>query len=684
MKFPYSMLLDFVETDMSAEEAGDLLTMAGFELEGIEEIQGEAVLDVKVMSNRGDGLSVYGLAREVLAKRKDAKPTALYQAAEGRFRNSESKGESSSDVAVKIETKDCRRYSCRLFSGLGAKASPTRIQDRLTKAGMRPISLLVDLTNYVMLEMGQPLHAFDFDTLRGGTVIVRKARPGEKLVTLDGEERLLDPEMMVIADSERAVALAGVMGGAETEVSNKTTNVLLESASFLNTSVRRTRRRLGMSSEASYRFERSVDPEGTVAAIVRFSALLADALGEQVQQSEVVDAYPHSVAPRRVEVRLDRAEKLLGLTIGDVQLRRYLTMLGFKLSEPQSGSAYLVEIPSWRPDIVREEDLVEEIGRVHGFDRIPEKLPVGSTTLGGTTGYPAWKDLIRNMVLRLGYSQIISHTLREASPLDDPRIPKAGPRGVLDPEMMWLRNSTLASLVDASRRNGGKDLHLFEIGQVFGRHQAGFDEHTCLGILCQGAQHRAWWGSKIGEESSFYSLKGELAELGQTAGLTLDFRAPAELDARLHPTRQAELCSGSIVLGRMGQVDPDTAEQTGIPGDTLLAEINLQLAYGCAAEVGKVRPISRNPAVRRDIAFLISKAIAFSRIEDAVIKAGGSLLEKHWLFDVYEGKSTGEGEHSLAIALQLRKLGANLTDDEANQARAKVAEALVGLGATLR
>lgn len=663
MKFPYSMLKDYVQTNLTAEQAGDLLTMAGFELEGIEEVSGEPVLDIKVMSNRGDGLSILGLAREMLAKDPTTQPTELYRSKQERFA-----AESTGRVA--IETPHCTRFAARLFTNVRNGQSPAWIQDRLTKAGMRPISLIVDLTNYVMLERGQPMHAYDFDKLSGGKLVARPGRAGEKVTTLDGQERELTPDMMVIADADRPVGVAGVMGGQDTEVSEATTTILLEAAHFVNTSVRKTRRALGLSTEASYRFERSVDPEGVLAAIERFTELL-----EGATVTETVDVYPAPPQQPTIRLRLERAERLLGMKITVAEARSYLTKLGFHLADDQTVSP-----PTWRPDVVREEDVIEELGRVHGYNKIPEALPHGSTTLGGPQGFVAWKDRVREAAVRLGFVQTISHSLRSDSPLDNLTLPRIGPRGIQDPEMMWLRNSVLPSLADAARRNGGKNLHLFEMGQVFGKHEGKTLESGRIGFLSQGLLEPAWWQEKSGEQASFFSLKGSLEALAEQ----LKFAEPQSPDKRLHPTRQAQVMARGKTVGVLGQIDPDAADQAGLPSDTVLAELDLEALYEASSDEIHVKEISRNPAIRRDLAFLIEKSVPFSNIVRAIESGAGPVLEKQWLFDVYEGKGVPEGSHSLAVALQLRKLGANLTDEEANQVREQVVAELAKLGATPR
>lgn len=486
MKFPISMLRDFVTTSLNAEEVGDLLTMAGFELEGIEEVEGESVLDIKVVSNRGDGLSVFGLAREVLAKDPSSAPTDLYRRAVERFPAADAASpEIRTKTAVAIETTDCTRYACRLME-VSNGDSPGWLQKRIRQAGWRPLGVVVDVTNYVMLELGQPLHAFDHMTLREGRIVVRKARPGEKLRTLNDVEHELNADQMMICDALKPVAAAGIMGGAATEVNADTQWVLLESAHFVNTSVRRTRKQLGLSTEASYRFERSVDPETVVAALNRFAELLADCGGLKHLIPGVLDVYATPPEPRSVDLRMSRCVRLLGMPVSTEEARTYLERLGFGVEG--DGEPFRVHVPTWRLDIVREDDLVEEVGRVHGFDKIPETLPHGATTQGGLPPLEAAIDRLRSRLIAAGFSQAMSHTLRDRHPLDA-EGERLGPRHPGSPEIAWLRNSVLPSLADAARRNGGRDVHLFETGRVFDP-----QERRTLGLLSHGelfTPHRA-------------------------------------------------------------------------------------------------------------------------------------------------------------------------------------------------
>lgn len=678
------MLQDYVETALTAHQIGDLLTMAGFELEGIEEVDGEWVLDIKVMSNRGDGLSVFGLAREVLAKDLASQPTKLYSRAAARFQDiGVPETIFIGDETARIESESCRRFAVRGFSGVNAKdSSPEWMQKRLEVSGVRAISLLVDLTNYVMLELGQPLHAFDRDKLTEGRIVVRHAKPGEKLTTLNGVEHELAGQMM-ICDAARPVGVPGVMGGLDTEVTDGTTNLLLESANFVNTVVRKTRKQLGLATEASYRFERSVDPDGVVAATRRFTELLLESQPD-IQVSNIVDLYPGQQSFAPVRLRIPRAVTLLGMEITVAQAANYLRRLGMDVS--QSGDDLMVVPPSWRPDIIREEDLVEELGRVHGYELIPEAYPAGSTPLGGVKGRYLMVDRVREAMLRSGYTQIISHSLRDFHPLDDPKLERIAPRNPASPEHCVLRNSLLPSLADAARRNGSQDLFLFEIGNVFFG-TGSYKEGLCLSIFSQGVLAPENRKGDKQPKADFFSLKAAIEGVFEYLGVShlVTFRAPNFEDARFHPTRCASVDFGEEqeFVGRFGQIHPDSAKAAGLEPDTLIAELDL----GCILDQSEpkldIKSISRHPAVRRDIAILVDKAIAYEKIENAIAAGGGEVLEKQWLFDVFEGANIPEGKHSLGIGLQFRKHG-NFTDEEANQVRDRIVAGLESLGATLR
>ena len=683
MKFPYSMLQDFVETSLTAHQIGDLLTMAGFELEGIEEVNGEWVLDIKVMSNRGDGLSVFGLAREVLAKDQQSNPTKLYSRAAARFQDiSLPETISLENEAARIESESCRRFAVRAFSGVNATdQSPAWMQKRLDACGQRPISLLVDLTNYIMLELGQPLHAFDRDKLAEGRIVVRDAKPGEKLTTLNGIEHELSGQMM-ICDAAKPVGVPGVMGGLETEVTDGTTNLLLESANFVNTVVRKTRKQLGLATEASYRFERSVDPDGVVAATLRFTELLLESQ-PNIKISNIVDLYPGHQTFAPVKLRVARASMLLGMEITLSQATTYLRRLGMDVR--QDGENLMVVPPSWRPDIIREEDLIEELGRVHGYELIPEAYPQGSTPLGGSKGRHLMVDRLREMMLRAGYSQTISHSLRDYHPLDASVNDRVAPRNPASPENCVLRDSLLPSLADAARRNGGKDIHLFEIGKVFFTDDGNYEEGLCWSILSQGSLLPENQKGDKSPQADFFSVKAAIQSVFEFLGVAhlAAYSSSSKPDLRFHPTRSSLVEFDRNWAGIFGQIHPDLAAATGLEPTTILGELSLDWILDQSKPILEIRSISRHPAVRRDIAVLVDKSVEYGKIEQAIAKAGGDVLEKQWLFDVFEGANIPEGKHSLGIGLQFRK-HANFTDEEANQVRDRIVAELESLGAILR
>lgn len=656
--------------------------MAGFELEGIEEVEGDSVLDIKVCSNRGDGLSVFGLAREVLAKYAGSRPTELYERAKQGFSPHPLP---AIDGQVTIESSACTRYAAMGFEGIAPGKSPEWMQQRLRQAGMRPLGLIVDLTNYVMLELGQPMHAFDRALVDDGAIVVREAKDGETITTLNGLDHSLQLGQLMICDRHRPIAVAGVMGGQDTEVGSGTTAILLESAHFVNTSVRRTRKQLGLSTEASYRFERSVDPAGVVAAQWRFAELLQSAGGPA--PSSLTDVWPSRPPAKTIEVRLSRATRLLGMQIGATDAKGYLERLGMLVEG--DGQPFRVTVPSWRFDLFREDDLVEELGRVHGYELIPEELPRGATVLGGAWGDEAVVDRLRSTLVAQELVQVISHSLRGVHPLDSQVGERIGPRNVADPEMRYLRSSLLPGLAEAALRNRGERIGLFEQGRVFAGRGGESFEARAIAFMAHGPLLPASFGRPAHGNADFYDAKRWIEAIAQSLGVALSLEAGP--DHRFHPTRHASSWNGLAVFG---QVHPELAEEIGIPEATVMGEVVLEplLSQGTPwlidADVATVplllSALSRNPAVRRDIALLIAKSVPYGEVQNAIEEAGGVELERHWLFDVYAGAGIPEGHHSLAIALLFRRHGANFTDEEANQARDRVVSALQRLGATLR
>lgn len=683
MLLPHSILREYVLSEASPEQWGDMLTMAGFELEGMEIIDSEAVYDLKVMANRGDALSAIGMARELLAKDPQAKATSLYEKASDRFALSDASNEAANFGSVSIQTDKCTRFAFRVFRDVQNGASPDWLVERLSHAGMRSISLIVDLTNYVMLETGQPLHAYDLDTLPEGKIIVRQAKSGEKITTLDGNEHELCENDMLICDANRAIGVAGVMGGLDTEMKSSTKHVLLEAAHFDYLSVRKTRKRLNQPTEASYRFERKVDPKGVVAALNRFAMLYHEITGHSCVNG-VVDVFPNPPESRQVSVRVSRACKMLGMEVSVSEAKKYLSALGFELSG--DGEPFVCQIPSWRSDVEIENDLIEEIARVHGYEKIPDRLPMATTTQGGVFGVPAILDRAREALVRCGLKQMISHSLRNVHPLDFTTDQRVKVRNPHSPEMAYLIDSTLPALADAALRNGGRNLALFEIANVFVQGEYEIDESPELGILMTGDLFPRHWRDNSDSSADFFAAKGLIETLSESLRIPISFDTPRLPDRRFHPTRQAGILvdENRLWVGTVGQIHPEIAAEIGLPEATFMAELDMLVFAFQESQIPVLKPVGRHPAVRRDIAILIDKQVPYATISAAIMESGGELLERHWLFDVYEGSGLPEGAHSLAIGLQFRNLNANMTDADANAERDRVVGALVGLGATQR
>lgn len=679
MRVPIEWLKEYVDVQVSPEDLAHRLTMAGLEVEAIEHDEGEPVLNVKVTPNRGDCLSMVGVAREVAAlyglPLRHPMPSA---------RTTEP-GDAPQYASVQIIDEDlCPRYAARVVRNIRIAPSPEWMQRRLIAAGMRPINNVVDVTNYVMLELGQPLHAFDLDLLPGGQIVVRRAKPGERIVTLDGVERELQPEMLMICDASHPVAVAGVMGGGETEVTSNTRNVLLESAHFNPTSIRRTAQRLQLSTEASYRFERVVDPGGVVSALDRACELLQQ-IGAGEPVDGVVDVYPRSTKECTVTLRPQRCNLLLGLNL-DAQtmvdcLRRL--QLGAELID----GVIHATVPTFRPDLNIEEDLAEEVGRVYGYENIPERLPFGHTHRGSDSPDTRLIRPLQEAFVRAGLVEVHTHTLRAPGPLDDPNRAPVRVRNAASEELSTLRNSLIPSLVDVVAHNLARrqtEIFLFEVGRVFYVLPDGdYMETLKAGFAITGSVFPPGWDARY-PAADFFTAKGVVQTLLETVGVEEAQYAPAS-DPRFHPGRSAKVSVSEQEVGIFGELHPDVLEKLDITRRTVLAgEFDVYTLWSLAT--GRVRyvPLPKYPAVLRDLAVVAAEDVPYQTVEQTVRQAGGTLLESVRLFDVYRGERIPEGTRSLALSLTFRSSERTLTDDEVDQIVGQIVQALEGIGAKLR
>jgi phenylalanyl-tRNA synthetase beta chain len=686
----HGMLCSANELGLGGEHAGILVldpaAPVGAPLDRVVRA-GDVVLEVAILPNRGDCLSLLGLAREVRTHFGGEPRLPACEPGEGRRPAAE-------DVRVAIDDPEgCHAYVARVVRGLRVGPSPDWLVAKLESAGLRARNVIVDVTNLVMLELGQPLHAFDLAKLRGGVVKVRRAGEGEVLTTLDGHERRLGPRDLVIADAEGAVAVAGVMGGANSEVSDTTRDVLLESAHFDPARVRHTGRRLGVFSEASLRFERGVDPEGVRRAADRAARLLAELAGGEVSAG-VVEAAGRPPG-RCAEVRLEtaRVNRLLGTALGAAEIAACLARVGVA-SEATAG-ALECRIPSWRNDLAIAEDLIEEVARVHGYARIEATLPRGALVPGRLPAGWSLAEAARDALRAEGAVELVMLPFLDARDLDalglaadDPR--RATPR-VVNPFVeseAWLRSTLVPSLLRAARENLKRErdrLALFEVSRVFRATRPGElpEERFGLAALFTDGEPRSPW--EAGGPPLFFRARGAserlVAALGRGA---LEVRPDAG-EPWLHPGATAELLVGSESVGSLGGLHPEVAARFELDVPAVLLELDLDRLAALPQRPARYREVSPYPSVRRDLAVLVDARTGAGELLAALRRSGGAELASVDLFDRYGGPGVPEGKISLAFRLSYQRGDRTLTDEEVT----KRVEGLVRMlrerfGATLR
>jgi phenylalanyl-tRNA synthetase beta chain len=633
----------------------------------------DAVLDIEIEPNRPDLMSVLGVAREVsIATGVPVNEPAV------ELTEADEKAESEASVEI-LDLERCPRYVARVIRGVESRPSPIVAQARLTASGMRPISSVVDATNYAMLELGHPLHPFDLDLLEGRTVVVRRAERKEALMTLDAEERSLTPDDLVIADRSKGIALAGVMGSAAAEVSDTTRDVLLESAYFEPPAIQRTRRRLGISTEASQRFERGADPEAPARAADRAAQLIVEWSGGLVLAGalDVGSAPPR----RRVRIRPTRAGLVLGQEVAPDDVRSALERAGLQVSG-ESDELH-AEVPGYRVDLTREEDLIEEVARIRGYDRIGSMLPPVRQA-GGLGDRHAFRRRIRLAGLAAGLREVRSLSFASAEDLDtfggDPiRI-----RNPLAAEEGFLRTSLLPGLLRAVSRNLSRQVAgaaLFEVGVVFGPGDPA-DERERIGLVLVGSASAGWPDPE--RPFDFFDLKGSVNAMLSGLGIRETTLRP-DLGGAFHPGRSAALAAGGLDIGTVGELHPSVAARFDLAGRVGVAELDVAALREAVDDRFTLRDVPRYPPVRRDLAFVLDAAVPAVDVERAVAARGAPLVAAVRLFDVFTGSPVPEGKRSLAFAVDFRAADRTLTDAEVDEAVAGIVDALHrNLGAELR
>jgi phenylalanyl-tRNA synthetase beta chain len=674
----------------------------------------EPVLELEVTPNRVDCFGIWGVAREVHAISGAplvAEPWAEDAAAEG-----EGRVEDFASVTVDVPEL-CPRFTARAFTDVTIGPSPLWLQARLTAAGQRPINNVVDITNYVMLLTAQPLHAFDLDRVPGGTLNVRVAANGEKMTTLDGVERSFDPETVLVCDENGPSGIAGIMGGQISEVSGETTRVLLEVANWDGTNILRTSRLLGLRSEASSRFEKQLHPELCMRAQRIASRLLVELCGAKLVPG-TIDVAAGIPAPPTIALRASSVEGLLGMKIEQADQAAYLERLGFGVEA--AGEDLRVEVPPERHyDITREVDLIEEVGRVHGFDEhLPTTLPAVPEKVGGLSREQQLRRRVEDALRDLGFDQIVGWSFTDPGEIGRLRIPEGDPRAEpvllsnpLSEDQSAMRTTLLGSLLDVAARNLARDAEavaLFESGQVYlnlppmgrnvepgatnrpvdplagvfvGERGAPFGEPHRLGALASGPLvERSWRGG--GEPADFFALKGVLEALAGQLGVAFSFEAAPE--PFLHPGRAAAVLIDGVPVGWIGEIHPLVCREWDLE-----AAVGLEIATAAlvgAASVGKetYEDVTTFPAVRQDLAVVVPVDVTAVAVHDAVLQGGGELLRSAGIFDLYEGEQLGEGRKSLALRLEFRAADRTLTDEEVAGLRDSIKAELEAIGGSLR
>jgi len=644
----------------------------------LDEHLGDAILDLDITPNRPDCLSIIGIAREVaaLTGQQVRLPEVSYDELGAPIER---------EASVQIADPDlCPRYCASLLTDIKVAPSPPWMEQRLLACGMRPINTIVDITNYVMLEYGQPLHAFDFERIRKNKIIVRRARDGERLTSIDGVDRELSSDMLAIADGEGAVAIAGVMGGAASEVTEDTTTVLIESANFNSVSLRRTSAGLKLRSEASLRFEKGLSPELPMLALRRATQLMAELSGGKIAKG-IIDIYPGKGETKPISLTSRQVERILGIKVKQEKIAEVLRSLGFgcELAGPRELS---IAVPYWRTDVRLAEDLVEEIARVIGYDELPTTLPSGALPRHEPDPMRALRERVSDILTGCGMQEVITYSLTSLEVLRKVGSDLA-PLRVANPiitEQEYLRTTLrlgLLQTLSANEKHEEGGIRLFEAGKVYLPREGDLpEEHYMLGgVLCGPGIDRSWHGE--GQALDFFDAKGFLETLFARLGVEASFE-PTENDI-FSPGRAARVILGSQDVGLLGELHPRVVESFDISRPVYIFDIDLEMLLPATTALRKYRPIPRFPVTLRDIAVVLDAATPSKKVNDII--ESFPLVASVTLFDVYTGEQMPPGKKSLAYRILYQSPSRTLTDEEVNKEQEKILQRLNReLGATLR
>lgn len=631
----------------------------------------DVVLEFELTANRADCFSIIGIAREIAVLTGATLKKPMLNVKE----TGTEKASSLTNIQI-VDSELCSRFAARILKNIKVGPSPAWMQHRIQAAGMRPINNIVDVTNFVMLEMGQPMHAYDYNLLARHSLVVRKPNPGERLTTLDGVKRELTPDMLVIADAVQAVGIAGVMGGLATEVTANTQNVLLEAAAFRGASIRRTSRALGLRSEASGRFERGVDTVNIIKALDRAASLL-EGMGACEVCPGIVDVYPDMQLPKQVTFTPEQINNYLGTDIPVKTMTDILKRLEFDIEV--TSDKITVTVPTWRGDVTMPADICEEIARVYGYDNIPAKTPGGRMAQGKQSYSQIAIDKIKNILIGSGFSEVLSLSFSHPDAFDKLNIPAESTLRqvieVLNPitdDFPILRTTLLGGMMDTLVRNlsrKNEDLKLFEIGAVYLPEELPLTDLPQEPVMLCGAllgkRHTLTWNQNR-DLVDFYDAKGAVEAILEGLGIS-NYTVAAGKNPVLHPGKTAVITKDGEVLGTIGEVHPQVLDAYGITKKVYLFELTVGALVKHAALIPGYQSLPKFPAITRDLAVVLPENITAAAVTEAITANGGMLLTQVQLFDVYTGQQVEKGARSLAFSLTFRSPDRTLTDAEIDQ-----------------
>lgn len=635
----------------------------------------DVIFEISVTPNRADCLSHIGIAREIsaLTGNKIRKPIS-------EIDYSRSKIKEFAEVIID-DTDKCPRYTAKLVKNCKVTESPEWLKARLNSLGLRPINSAVDITNLILMESGQPLHGFDFDKIAGNKIIVRSANDGEKFTTLDGKVRTLDSSMLMICDAEKPIAIGGVMGGENSEITNDTTNILIESAYFQPSSIRKTSKKLALQSDSSYRFERGVDVDNVPYACERAAKLIAELTGGEIVEG-IIDNYPIVIEKKVVELRFDRARKIIGALLDDATITDLLTRLNFNIVSSDS-TVLMLEVPAYRVDISMEIDLIEEIARLYNYDNIESdfssQINFGLQRIVKELESPDLRNQLRKYYVSIGFTEILTQNQTDPKSIELAGIEAVRVSNPLGEELSLMRTSLINStlkVISHNIRNGSPNLKIFEIGKVFSKSEdknnfiEGIREEEHLIVAVTGLNSPLQW-AKQSAEFDFYDIKGYVEEFCENVNIK-QLKIAELSEQNLLSKNALSVNIKKKQIGWFGEVKKSVLKYYGIEQKVYVAEINLSEIYSSAKKIPAYQPVSHFPAISRDLAFTLSSDVPAGNVLNDIKSTGGEYLNNLALFDVYTGKNIGENQKSLAFSLTFRASDRTLKEAEIENAMNKI------------